>query len=126
MLSLLSFHVSLLKHYEGSLDHTPVEDPQLKAKEEDDVIIPQQLIYHQDKHTRGGYFAGKYLLKFLHYPTVNAKWADNKYLSNYPHFIHLYEEALQLNTCAYFSFSEDIGFYNNRECVTMATLLTYF
>ena len=52
-----------------------------EVEEKDEIVIPEHVIY-QDKRTRGGRYACKYLLKFLHYPVGDAKWVDSQYLSD--------------------------------------------
>lgn len=92
------FHASLIKPYIGDIPHDPIcEDPP-EVEDNEILLVPEQIIFHDFKKGRRGNITRKYLLKFKGFPSTDARWMERSMFQEFPDILNAYEEALQLRT----------------------------
>ncbi|MCO5549223.1 hypothetical protein L7F22_002689 [Adiantum nelumboides] len=85
-------HVSLLKPYVGDVpEDMPAED-QPEVEVLDEILVPEQILAHKERKVKGK-VARRYLVKFRHYPPMDAKWIEEGELEESPIVLSLYLEA---------------------------------
>ncbi|MCO5548387.1 hypothetical protein L7F22_001844 [Adiantum nelumboides] len=93
-----AFHISLLRIYQGNLpSELPSPEPP-EVEDQEEILVPEQIIHHQDRILKSGSVHRKYLLKFKNYSPLDAQWINEQELHQFPEILHSYLDALQLRT----------------------------
>ena len=91
----ISFHVSILKPFQGDVPKDLSQEMQPKVEELDEFLVLEQILNHKDRKIRRK-VTKRYLVKFLNYSPLHAKWMDEDELAATPKLLELYLEAFQL------------------------------
>ena len=62
-----AFHLSLLKTFASIVTSEPVAEDPPRFEELEQILVPKQILFHNDKTTRRGLAYHLYLLKFKGY-----------------------------------------------------------
>ncbi|MCO5571806.1 hypothetical protein L7F22_025554 [Adiantum nelumboides] len=60
-----AFHVSLLRPYMGPPPSEPVTDELPEIEEMEEILEPEQIVHHQERHLKSGRITRKYLVKWM-------------------------------------------------------------
>ncbi|MCO5603012.1 hypothetical protein L7F22_057154 [Adiantum nelumboides] len=90
-----AFHVSLLKPFRGDVPDDGEPDEQPKVEENEEILVPEQILAHKDTKTKGK-VRRRFLVKFKNYPALDAKWMEEEDLADTPQIVNLYLEAFGL------------------------------
>ncbi|MCO5577197.1 hypothetical protein L7F22_031021 [Adiantum nelumboides] len=90
-----AFHVSLFKPFRGDVPDDGEPDEQPEVEENEEILVPEQILAHKDTKTKGK-VRRRFLLKFKNYPALDAKWMEEEDLADTPQIVKLYLEAFGL------------------------------
>ena len=94
-LSILHTHTLLtLVSYSLSLSTHSIT----KVEELEEILQPEQIVYHTIHKGPQGKKFYKYLVKFKNYSVLHAKWMDEDMLSDHPEILDIYKQAFQLRS----------------------------
>ncbi|MCO5603769.1 hypothetical protein L7F22_057921 [Adiantum nelumboides] len=93
-----AFHVSLLRPYMEPPPSEPVTDELPEIEEMEEILEPEQIVHHQERHLKSGKITRKYLVKFKNCSALDAQWMTEQDLRAYPEILDGYLQALQLRT----------------------------
>jgi len=93
-----AFHVSLLCKYVGPEPLEPVMEDPPEVKELEEVLQPEQIVFHKERKLARGKLHKRYLVKFRNYSPMDAKWMDETYFQEYLQLLQAYLEAFQLRS----------------------------
>ena len=82
----------------GTPPTEPVKEDLPDVEETEELLIPEQIIHHQERELKSGKIIRKYLVKFKNYTPLDAQWMTQKDLDTYPELVGSYVEALQLRS----------------------------
>ncbi|MCO5583872.1 hypothetical protein L7F22_037787 [Adiantum nelumboides] len=74
-------------------DGEPDEQPE--GEENEEILDPEQILAHKDTKNKGK-VRRRFLVKFMNYPTLDAKWMEEEDLADTPQIVNLYLEAFGL------------------------------
>ncbi|MCO5610251.1 hypothetical protein L7F22_064487 [Adiantum nelumboides] len=81
-----AFHVSLLRPYMGPPPSEPVTDELPEIEEMEEILEPEQIVHHQERHLKSGKITRKYLVKFKNYSALDAQWMTEQDLKHIQRF----------------------------------------
>ncbi|MCO5584164.1 hypothetical protein L7F22_038087 [Adiantum nelumboides] len=90
-----AFHVSLLRSFVGDGPEVVVPQKQPEVEELDEILVLEHILAHKDRKVRGK-VARRYLVKFMNYSPMDAKWLEEAELVDLPQLLQLYLEVFQL------------------------------
>jgi len=62
-----AFHVSLLRPYVGPTPFEPVLEDPPEVDELEEILQPDQIVFHKERKLAGGKLVRRYLVKFKNY-----------------------------------------------------------
>ncbi|MCO5554411.1 hypothetical protein L7F22_007941 [Adiantum nelumboides] len=90
--------MSLLRPYMEPCPSESVTDELPEIEEMEEILEPEQIVHHQERHLKSGKITRKYLVKFKNYPALDAQWMTEQDLRAYPEILDGYLQELQLRT----------------------------
>lgn len=89
--------MSLLRNkYVGAKPNDPMKDDPPEVEEMEEILQPEQIVFHKEKRLLGGRLPWRYLVKFCNYPTIDAKWLDEQTLKDYLQLLDACLEAFSV------------------------------
>lgn len=92
-----AFRVSLLRPLKGEPPIDPIQEEQPEVEETEEILVPEQILSHKDRVTRGK-TTRSYLVKFKDYSPMDAQWMTSGELQDSSDLVKLYDEAFVLTT----------------------------
>ena len=93
-----TFHISLLKKYQGPKPTEPVLEDPPEVEELEEILQPKQIVYHTVHKGPKGKRKLRFLVNFKNYSALNAKWMDEDMSSTHPQLLDVDKEAFQLRS----------------------------
>ncbi|MCO5551955.1 hypothetical protein L7F22_005462 [Adiantum nelumboides] len=90
-----AFHVSLLKPYKGEPPKEAIMEDPPEVEGQEEVLLPESVLRHEDKVLRNGKIIRRYLIKFKNYPFEDAKWMLGTQLKDSLHLVNAYNDSLE-------------------------------
>ena len=85
----------MLKSFHGEPPIDLPDEEQPEVEEEDEVLVLEQIISHQDSKVKGS-IARRYCVKFKNFSALDAQWMEEDELAYWPMVLQLYLEAFGL------------------------------
>ena len=86
-----AFHISLLHLYKGPIPTIPIIDDPPLLEEDNEILVPEAIIDHQDTFTRSGRMHRKYLLKYKNHGLESAKWMPESFFQSHHDLLETYQ-----------------------------------
>lgn len=67
-------------------------------EDKEEILLPEQIIHHQERQLKSGVIHRKYLVKFKNSSPLDAQWMTEKDFYTFSDILSSYFEALQLRT----------------------------
>lgn len=93
-----AFHVSLFRKYVGPDPDEPVTEDPPEIEELEEILQPEQIVFHKERKLPAGKLSRTYLVKFKNYLPIDAKWVNEDYFADYPQLLQAYLEAFKLRS----------------------------
>ena len=88
--------MSLLKPYKGEPPTQPIQEEPSEFDEQEEILIPDEIVGHKDKQLRNGKVVRTYLVKFKNYPLEDAQWMQETQLKDVLALLSAYNSLYQM------------------------------
>ena len=92
-----AFHVSLLKPFKGEPPSQPIQEEPPEFDEQDEILVPDEIIKHEENTLRSGKVIRRYLVRFKHYPMEDAQWMQETQLRDSSPLLNSYKHLYGLD-----------------------------
>ena len=83
-----------MKPYKVEAPMEPIQEDPPVFDQEEEILQPEAILWHEDKVLRNGKILHKYLVKFNNYPFEDARWMQEPQLQDSITLVESYNQSL--------------------------------
>ena len=93
-----AFHVILLSPFREDPPSQPIQEEPPEFDEQEEILVPDEIIKHEENTLRSGKVIRRYLVRFKHYPMEDAQWMQETQLQDSLPLLNSYKQLYGLDS----------------------------
>ena len=86
----------MLKLHKGEPPSQPIQEEPPEFDEQEEILVPEEILQHEDNTLRSGKVIRRYLVRFKHYPVEDSQWMQETQLQGYSSLLNSYKQLYSL------------------------------